>query len=191
MHPTEATLQYFANMLSELEQYLLSPELYWPLSSRTASPTQDRLTLGNILLSLDKINAVQQTWDAQQNSMFRKSNIVWEQFLVKWKSAIERKAEHEMSSRTKLWHSYLSDLEAGQGAAFEYRREVRNRVIIERLFDLGISRDPWKDELQHLDMLTRSLVHPAEFMWPPALQGQYPQKQYWFLYRIPRNADSY
>ena len=189
MHPTDATLQYLANMLSELEQYLLSPELFWPLSSKSSAPGQDRLTLGNLLLSLDKIDAIGQTLDTQQETVFRKSNIIWEQSLVKWKGTIEHKAEHEINSRMKLWHEYLNDLDEGQGGTFDYRQEVRNRVIIERLFDLGISRDLWKSELQHLDLLNQSLVIPAEFIWASSLQSQYPQQQYWFLYRTPRNSD--
>jgi len=189
MHPTDATLQYLANMLSELEQYLLSPELFWPLSSKSSAPGQDRLTLGNLLLSLDKINAVQQTLDTQQETVFRKSNVIWEQSLVKWRGTIEQKGEHEINSRMRLWHAYLNDLDERQGGSFDYKQEVRNRVIIERLFDLGISRDLLEVELQHLDQLNQSLVIPSEFIWPPSLQSQYPQQQYWFLYRTPRNSD--
>lgn len=190
MQPTEATLQYLSNMLSELEPYLRSPELFWPLSSQTSAATQDRLTLGNLLLSQDKVKAAEQNLDAQQESIFQNSNQIWEEALVEWKSAIHKKAEHEIKSRMQLWHAYLIDLEADQGDPFDYRYEVRNRVIIERLFDLGISRDQSKNELQRLDLLNQSLASPADFIWPSSLQSQYPHQRYWFLHRLPRKTDS-
>jgi len=190
MPPTDALLQAFTHMLSELEEYLLSPELFWPLSQRSSALPQDRLTLGNLLLSLDQINAVRQTWDGELEATFQKSFQLWEHSQARWQSAIEHKAGQEISSRMNLWRAYLSDLDEGQGAAFDYSREVRNRVIIERLFDLGLSRDPWEKELQRLDQLNRSLSIPGEFLWTKSLESQYPPNPYWFLYQKPRSNNS-
>ncbi|TFH37597.1 MAG: hypothetical protein E4G99_02215 [Anaerolineales bacterium] len=187
MPESEATLQYVANMLSELEHYLLSPEIFWPLSQRNSATPQDRLTLGNLLLSLDQLDALRQTWDAQKESQFLEIEMQWEQSQAKWKSAIERKAEHEISSRMNLWRAYLEDLEEGQGAMFDYGRELRNRVMIERLFTLGVAREPWEAELQRLDRLLQSLVIPSEYIWPQSTQYHYPQVPYWFLYSRPRS----
>jgi len=190
MVPTNTLLQAFTNMLSELEEYLLSPELFWPLSHRSSAIPQDRLTLGNLLLTLDQLNALRHTWDSELEATFQKSYQLWEDAQGRWQSAIENKAGQEISSRMNLWRAYLSDLDEGQGAAFDYSSEVRNRLIIERLFDLGLSRDPWEKELQRLDQLNRSLSTPGTFIWSESLESQYPQNQYWFLYLKPRSNNS-
>jgi hypothetical protein len=191
MPPADPWLDHLTNMLAELEEYLLSPELFWPLGSRNPAIPEDRLTLGNLLLSLDQLNALRQNWDIHAETNFRKLELIWEQSLEKWKSAIVKKAEQEIRSRMNLWTAYLQDLDEGQAGQFDYRREVRNRVILERLFDLDVLREAWEVELQSADRLHRSLVEPSEFIWSEPLQSQYPRESFWFLYRMPRKKDRF
>jgi hypothetical protein len=132
---------------------------------------------------------MQQSWDIQSETSFTKSELQWEQSKEKWKSSIIHKATQELGSRLNLWRAYLMDLEDGQGASFDYRHEVRNRVIIERIFDLDVGREAWEKDLHAIDRLHRSLVDPCEFIWPKVLQPEYPQQPYWFLYRTPRKKD--
>jgi hypothetical protein len=189
MIPTESLLQSFKEMLVELEPYLLSPELFWPFNSRSSGITQDRLTLGNLLLCLDQLTAVRESWDIRTEADFRKSELIWEQEQEKWKSAIRNKASRERGSRLNLWRAYLMDLEDGQAANFEYRHEVRNRVIIERLFEYEPHKETLQKDLQNVDRLLRSLVVQSEFVWPEQLQPLYPSQAFWFLYRLPRKQD--
>jgi hypothetical protein len=191
MPPADPWLDHLTNILTELEEYLLSPELFWPLGSRNPAIPEDRLTLGTLLLCLDQLNALRQDWDIHTETSYRKLELTWEQSLEKWKSAIVNKAEHEVRSRMNLWTAYLHDLDEGQAGQFDYRREVRNRVILERLFDLDVPRELWDRELQAAERLHRSLVEPSEFIWPEHLQSQYPREPFWFLYRMPRKKDSY
>jgi hypothetical protein len=189
MIPTESLLQSFQEMLVELEPYLLSPELFWPLDSRSSGIAQDRLTLGNLLLCLDQLTAVRESWDIQSEADFRKSELLWHQEQEKWKSAIRNKASKEFGSRINLWRAYLMDLEDGQAANFDYRHEVRNRVIIERLCEFELAKDRRQKDLQNVDRLLRSLVIQSEFIWPLQLQPLYPSQAFWFLYRLPRKQD--
>lgn len=186
MTPSKESFEAINNMLAELEEYLLSPELFWPLSQPGGIPGRDRLTLGNLMLSIDTLQADRQNWDLTSETAFRKIEMQWDQSHEKWKSAIQRKAEAEMGSRINLWQAYLDDLDDGQAAGFDYAHEVRNRVIIERLFDLGLSQEGWGKALQNLDRLCRRLIVPVKFIWPSNLQEVYPQERYWFLYVRPR-----
>jgi hypothetical protein len=70
----------------------------------------------------------------------------------------------------------LMDLEDGQAANFDYRHEVRNRVIIERLFEFELAKDRRQKDLQNVDRLLRSLVIQSEFIWPEQLQPLYPSQ---------------
>ncbi len=176
-------------MLDELEPYLLSPELFWPLSTPNSVMPQDRLTLGNLILSFDQLDAVRQTLAAGSKARLRALELEWESATVKWKSAISQKASAEISSRLNLWNAYLTDLNDGHGDKFDFQREVRNRVIIERLIPHILEPDAWQVDLQASDGLLRSLVTPGEFVWPEELQSEYPRAQYWFLYRTPRKPE--
>jgi hypothetical protein len=178
-------------MLSELEEYLLSPELFWPLGSRNPAISEDRLTLGNLLLCLDHLNALRQDWDIHAETHFRKLELIWEQSLEKWKSAIVNKAEQEVRSRMNLWQAYLHDVDEGRASQFDYHREVRNRVILERLFDLDVPREAWGKELNAADRLQRSFIEPDEFIWSAHLQSQYPRERFWFLYCMPHKKDRF
>ena len=189
MIPTEPLLQSFKEMLGELEPYLLSPELFWPLNARSSGIAQDRLTLGNLLLCLDQLSALQGSWDTQTEADFRKSELLWAHEQEKWKSAIRLKASRERASRINMWRAYLIDLEEGQATNFDYRHEVRNRVIIEKLFAYEPAKQNLQKDLQSMDRLLRSLVVQSEFIWAEQLQPIYPIQAYWFLYRLPRKQD--
>lgn len=189
MTPIEALLQSLEAMLGELEPYLLSPELFWPLSSHSRLSPRDRLTLGNLLLCFDQLSSLRDFRDVHSETRLRKFEIQWQQSQEKWKSAISSKATRELGSRMSLWRAYLVDMEEGRGKSYDYHQEVRNRVIMERLFDLEVDRSNWQKELHAVDHLLRALVVPAEFIWDKRLQSPYPPHTYWFLYRLPRNKD--
>ena len=115
--------------------------------------------------------------------------MAWESAFEKWKSAITKKASTEIRSRLNLWQAYLTDLQEGQGSAYNYHHEVRNRVIVERLFELLDNRKEWDQDVVACDNLLRSLVISTDFIWPSPLRAAYPQDAYWFLYRKPREID--
>lgn len=189
MTPTDSLLSSLNEMLAELEPYLLSPTLFWPIKSRDSGIPQDRLTLGNLLLCLDQLSAIRDSWDLQTEVGFRKSELLWEHEQEKWKSSIRKKASQEIGSRLNLWRAYVMDLDDGQAANFDYHHEVRNRVIIERLLEFISDRETWEKDLNSVDRLLQSLVVQSEFVWTEHLQPMYPSQAYWFLYRIPRKRD--
>jgi hypothetical protein len=189
MIPTESLLQSLNEMLDELEPYLLSPALFWPINLRGSGIPQDRLTLGNLLLCIDQLLATRESWDLQTEANFRRSELQWEQEREKWKSAIGLKTSKEIGSRLNLWRAYLMDLDDGQMANFDYRHEVRNRVIIERLLEFCTDKETWEKDLQNADRLLRSLVVQSEFIWAEQLRPMYPSKAFWFLYKLPRKQD--
>ncbi|MBI4769912.1 MAG: hypothetical protein HY784_05720, partial [Chloroflexi bacterium] len=68
MYSPARDLAVVDRMVAELESYLLSPELYWPLSGPPLPGGQGypRLTAGGLLLALARLSAVERELSAAQ-----------------------------------------------------------------------------------------------------------------------------
>ncbi len=96
--------------VEDLQVYLLSGELYWPLSplkEERAAGQLLTLTPGNLLLSLKKLAAA--AWKGEQQmqvgDLFQQLDAVRRQ----WRSAWLQKTQREFPARIKLWQDYLAD----------------------------------------------------------------------------------
>lgn len=161
---------FLTEALPELQEYLLSNQLYWPLSA-----SQPRLTPGAVLLALTRLQ-VKLPSDAQtlQQQM--------ESMRVKWRAAWEKKVAREISNRLLLWSNFLSEYQnAPEQGADAYLSEVRGRVILQ-LLTLETSDFPEKTTLAELDSALKPSLRPCEFLWDGSLQAVFPKADYWFLY---------
>ena len=191
MHSPKYNLRLLETSLEELEAFLLSPEILWPLDIRSLpgeSPFP-RLSLGALLLTLDELDALHPELSPEQKARLLRAMRRWETLRQKWRSAMDRKAQQEMRMRFNLWKGYLADLEEDRSAVEAYPREVRQRVLFERLVESLIGEQAPEElvrPMRGLDgqLLERSL--PAGFLWDPRLRGSYPSDRYWFLYRKPK-----
>jgi hypothetical protein len=161
-------LPFLTESLPQLQDYLLSNELYWPLGG-----SLPRLTLGSVLLALARLEIFHPV-EAQQ---FRAQVEV---VRVKWRSAWEKKAAREAANRLRLWSQFLSEAVAGLEPE-AYPAEVRGRAILQLLLREA-PETPEKAALAEVDGVLKAHLHPGAFIWEAELQTVFPQSDFWFLY---------
>jgi len=191
VHPVDYNLGMARAALDELEAFLQSPDVFWPLSHNslvTGSPFP-RLSLGVVLLTLDELRAVEPDLAPAELTATQVVGNEFDRIKLKWTVAVERKALGEMSQRLSIWRAYLQDLSESPSGTEDYPTEVRQRVALARLLDLagrnpGIQ--PTAQSLRQLDDSLRARFEPGEFIWDHRLKAVYTPAGFWFLYGRPR-----
>ncbi len=167
----ETDALYLKAGLEELESYLLSGEVYWPLG-RSSLP---RLTLGNLLLSRLRLKARGLLSAAEEARL--------EEQRFRWRIAWEKKVQREFRSRLRLWKNYLEDYsETPSAFASDYPQEVRQRAILELLQAELATPLPETLLLGQLDDHLRTVFIPGPFLWEADLQPAFPKETWWYLY---------
>ena len=172
-------LRFLRESAAQLQDYLLSNELYWPLSG-----SLPRLTPGSLLLELKRLQTAGLA-PTELPGLRRQIEAV----RLKWRTAWEKKAAREVTNRTRLWSQFLSDFAQYPDKNLDsYRSEARGRAILQLLmFDQPDL--PEKSVIADLDILLKSRAifsanRPGKFLWEPELQPAFPQNDFWFLYVI-------
>jgi uncharacterized protein YukE len=156
----------------ELQDYLLSDELFWPITARGYD--LPRLTIGGILLAKTRLKARGERIEA----LFAQLDAV----RSKWRVAWETKAGREFRSRFGLWSNYLADYRRNpDGHADAYPHEVRYRVMLQLLLD-ELPAPPEQEALIQLDSVLRTSFSPGDFIWETDLRSGFPREEYWFLF---------
>ncbi|MBN1266255.1 MAG: hypothetical protein JXA25_12235 [Anaerolineales bacterium] len=190
----EYSLQLLALQLDEYESYLLSKELYWPLSHRAPSGSRPflRLTTGNLMLNINEITVYLDLLNPSQEQQYFQLILSWDSIRQKWRGTIQEKALLELKNRIKLWSAYLEDLIQGKDRGQSYSFEVRFRLICSLLLDLLTDREEFVDlqkQIRLLDQQLKTQFEPGPFLWPDRLRDMYPADLYWFLYGKPADKD--
>jgi hypothetical protein len=155
------------------EDYLLSNELYWPITARGYD--LPRLTIGGILLAKARLEARGERIE----SLVAQLDAV----RSKWRAAWETKAGREVGGRMRLWSNYLADYRHNpEGHADAYPHEVRYRAMLHFLLDELPTSPPEGEELSQLDSLLRRNLISGDFIWDDDLGPGFPREVYWFLY---------
>lgn len=148
---------YLESGVRELERYLHSDELYYPLGNRLP-----QLTLGSILLWLRRGGAPSGKFEMQVMAI-----------RSKWPAAWEAKADREIRSRSDLWMNYLSDYrDDPKSESRLYSQNVRYRVMIHLL---GHADHP-------SDTFLRSVFKAGAFIWEAESEPNFPREQFWYLF---------
>ena len=190
MHPVDYNLGMARAMLDELEAFLQSPDVFWPLS-RSSPDTESpfpRLSLGAVLLTLDELRAAEPDLTPAELTATQVVEREFDRIRLKWTVAVEHKALGEMSQRLSIWRAYLQDLGESRAAAEDYPLEVRQRVTLARLSDLAGRNpaiEPTPQSLRQLDDTLRARFEPAKFIWDIRLKAVYDPARFWFLYGGP------
>ena len=173
MTSAEKDRAYLEAGIPELENYLLSDELFWPITARGYD--LPRLTIGGLLLAKTRLEARGERTEALLTRL--------DAFRSKWQVAWETKAGREFQSRFGLWGNYLTDYRQNpEGHADAYPHEVRNRAMLQLLKPELPEELPELEALSPLDSVVRTSLSPGDFIWDPALQSGFPREEYWFLY---------
>jgi len=181
MPTQESDFQFVQAGIEILPDYLLSKELFWPLSAPKFGYSLPRFTLGGMLVAFRRIDAYADT-PAKQAELLefeRRVDALRSSRRVAW----ENKVMHEIRARFNLWQNYLSDLRhARENHADAYAHEVNWRVMLELLMDELPALTPEKAALDGLDVVLRNYWHPGGFIWEPELKSAFPEDTFWFLY---------
>lgn len=155
---------YYEAGIEELEQYLLSAELYWPIRVHTVDLTQ--LTPGGLLL-------VQARLRGAMASGLGTLNLRLDAVRSKWRSAWDDKTRREVRARSEMWHDYLGEYRRDAASARRlYPQNVRNRAILTLL----------GEESDSMDDYLRSVLLPGAFVWDASVQDGFPPDLFWFLF---------
>ena len=150
-------IDYLSAGIPELENYLLSKELYYPLGARLP-----QLTLGGLLLSLTRAGMKGNVFRAQVDTIHSK-----------WQSAWNAKSEREVKARSVLWLDYLAEYrDDTKSGAKLYSQNIRHRAMISLL-----------GKTEHdSDILLRGFFKAGEFIWEEECAQNFPREIFWYLF---------
>lgn len=184
---------YLKAGLIELEDYLLSNQLYWNLGA--APPPGEsiypQLTIGTLLLVFKRLQA--RAGEGYENEYFDELNelkIITHQ----WKSAWIQKATREFGARLILWRNYIDDYHNSPEDNYDrYSFEISRRVLMDLLQPfLETSSTQNLQILTELDEILRNNFIPGTFIWDKEIEQGFPSANYWYLYgRLRENDRNY
>ncbi len=194
MRPIDANLDLVQAMMGEAEDYLASPELFWPLagSAPPGAAPYPRLTLGGLMLAMDEVRASEPRMDTWQASAWGRLTAQWDALRARLTAGVARKAALELHNRLDLWGAYLGELDEAGGSPETYATQVAYRVMASRLAGLARGEASLASLLTHLTSLDdrlRGQLEAGSFVWDLRLQSVYPPNEFWFLYGRPREHD--
>lgn len=186
-------IQYLQAGTEELEAYLLSDDLFWPIHAAPPAGMQPypRLTLGGLSLAQKRAGALiksrEEAWQVEQ--IIRRIDIARQKWRLRW----DDKAHRELMSRLMQWRNYLQEYRQDpvRHAAY-YPYEIRWRVLIELLEKNVEAVSENENELRTgLDLILKSVFKPGEFVWDKELQPAFAEDAYWYLYGRPGTGNSF
>ena len=170
---------------ADLNNYLLSNELYWPLNLRNLKGERPypRMTLGWILLSQTRLNARDDLLDTQHQELRSASSKI-ATLRSRWLSAWRAKAQQEFAARLKLWAQFMNDLKTNRSVSTErYAFEVQRRVMLGLLkLEIPETDDQRAALLSGMDGYLRGVLKSGPFVWDAELTGGFSAPAYWYLF---------
>lgn len=187
----EDNLKRAQAMLDEMEDFLLSKEVFWPMDARAATRSDQfpKLSIGAFLLTIDQLASQANEMSPEQIETYQALREAYAKVSAKWPANVGKKAVAEMRQRANLWRAYLQELADNPRIAENYPQEVKNRVLLERLQEPAEGTEglqDLRDRIRGLDSLLRNRFQPGSFIWDPRLMGTYPDNRYWFLLGHPK-----
>jgi hypothetical protein len=189
MYQTDKDITYVQSTVHELEEYLLSDILFWPITGKGGKPLpvgETQLTIGNLLLSMKRLSAAGELSSRALSEATGLTGLV-QRVRCQWKSNWDIKANAEINSRLTQWSHYLGEVASEPGWQHgNYSYNIRQRVILELLIgDVEMPLPTEQAYLASLDQRLRSITVPSKFVWNEKLKSGFPDQIFWFLYRKP------
>ncbi|MBX3055059.1 MAG: hypothetical protein KF770_01180 [Anaerolineae bacterium] len=183
-------LDVLAAMAAEMDDYLKSDVLYWPM----VHGDMPRLTLGGYLMRQHRLQYLADMLNEAEREKWDTAVHQFQAALAEKVVRTEQRAHEELGVRARQWGTYLNDVQRERAvAAVNYETAVENRVMAAALVHF-LQTAPYELEagavpnLEMLDAGLRPYWQPGEFVWPPAWEKAYPQAEYWWLYGRPRRT---
>jgi hypothetical protein len=193
MKSVEYDLRYIEAGREELEGYLLSKEVFWPLGVKPpeGKPDYPQLTLDWMLLSSARLSG--RRLSGAQNDQVERAISDLDLHRSKWRVAWEKKAGHCYQVRGRMWRDYLQEYKDNpQDNADRYTYEIRLRVMLELLRNEFRQQTPEVEFLMSLDGYLKIVLEPGGFIWEPEIEAGFPVDKFWFLYgKLPPTVRRY
>jgi hypothetical protein len=184
MPSVEYDLRYLRAALVDLEGYLLSKEIYWPIGVKSpkGDPPYPRLTLAGILFSCQCLKG--RTLDAAQKEEHKDLIHRLIETRNRWRVAWGAKAGRNFSSRLVQWNDFIDDYRnQPENNLDRYAYEVRGRVMLQLLQPESDEIRPAELELfNELDRILKAHFVEDGFLWGAELLPSFPISEFWYLY---------
>lgn len=174
-------------MASEMDEYLTSDVLFWPME-RGDLP---RLTLGGYLMRRHRLAALSALLDEGERNRLQAATTLYREALAGKIVRFENRAHEELAVRMRQWERFLNSNSGSEGSlAAYYATSVETRAMIASLVD-ELQSGPFQlpeRTLEQLALFDRQLhAHwrTGEFVWPDDWRPAYPPDDYWWLYGRP------
>ena len=189
MEPSRYPLKFIQAGIDQLENYLLSDLIYWPVGVTAASgqPAYPSLTLGTLLLFIQQAEGL--AVSPQQRTELSKLKSELDAIRTHWQAHWGRKAASEFRARIKLWRDFLEEYRRDpEGNYDRYGYEVTRRVMLHWLKQAAANLPSSETHmLDSLDRLLQAMITGSEFIWDETLKPVFPKGTYWYLYgRLPK-----
>jgi hypothetical protein len=189
MQKLQRDLEILEAMAQEMDEYLRSDVLFWPMSGADLP----RLTLGGYLMREHRLLQLRDTLDKDEQDRLHNAISTYRSALDEKIVRFEQRAHEELEARLRQWSEYLRDARRDSSIAY-YETAVETRAMIEALLDqLRVSPYKLQEEVpQRLAMLDRQLRQkwqPGDFVWPQEWKQAYPKEKFWWLYGHPRKQN--
>jgi len=184
MPSIEYDLRYIRASLVDLEGYLLSKEIYWPIGIRPpqSDPPYPRLTLGGILISRQSLKG--RSMDGAQNKEYQDLTTRIDETRTRWRAAWGAKIAREFTSRLVQWNNFIDDYrKQPENNADRYAYEARGRVMLQLMEPESEEIRPAEREMvKGLDRILQAHLMAGSFLWDAQLLPSFPISQFWYLY---------
>lgn len=183
-------LRILEAMADEMDEYLRSQVLFWPLS-RTNLP---RLTIGGYLMRQHRLLELDSLLDESERARRDRAIETFNKALVEKVVRFEERAHKEVHARLRQWGEYLKELHDQNLRVVDfYGAHVQTRAMIEALIS-RLRIPPYEldsrvlTQLETYDRVLRNYWQKGDFIWPDEWQPAYPKSYYWWLYGQPRGS---
>jgi hypothetical protein len=180
-------LEVLEAMAAEMDDYLRSDVLFWPMSR----PDLPRLTVGGYLMRQNRLLALPELLDTAEKARLEAAINQFNEALVEKVVRFEQRAHQEVHARLRQWSEHLRDLKREASNRDYYATTVESRALIEALIN-RLKMPPYQlepsvlEELAAYDNNLRKRWKLGAFVWPEGWQPAYPKPAYWWLYGRPR-----
>jgi hypothetical protein len=180
-------LLYLQASVELLDDYLLSPEIYWSLRLKPppGSPPFPMLTLGGLYLT--RVKAACRANDQSSTYQLGKLNDQIDGSRLRWRVAWQGKATQEHHSRLNLWRDFLTELiHNPENHVDRSGYEVSRRVMLQFLAQDAYGTPSSEIELlASMDKSLKEMFIPGIFIWEAELERGFSAEKFWYLWGKP------
>ncbi len=187
-------LDILSAMVGQLQPYLISDQLFWPISGRLRGG-MPRLTVGGLVLRQHRLEALRALLSDRQQEALAEELAAFDQTRREWVMHYYSKIEREWPMRVHLLDEFLRDCDEKGGAACleNWPVQAEGRTILHLLLAELVARSPDSASAQEADLrrvdadLRRFLLAGEEgcFLWARELERVYPRDTFWWLWTAP------